>query len=57
MASTIFFVNQKGDEVVSRHYRNDVAKSAMDAFRYVSKIYQLGSVLTMMHCVGHSGIE
>lgn len=33
MASTVFFVNQKGDEVVSRHYRNDVSKAALDAFR------------------------
>jgi len=33
MASTIFIVNQKGDEVMSRHYRNDVPKSAFDAFR------------------------
>ena len=33
MASTIFFVNLKGDEVVSRHFRNDISKQAMDAFR------------------------
>lgn len=33
MASTIFFVNQKGEEVVSRHYRNDITKTSMDAFR------------------------
>eukprot|EP01038_Epipyxis_sp_PR26KG_P010784 gene10784-14480_t len=33
MASVIFFVNQKGDEVVSRHFRADVSKSSMDSFR------------------------
>jgi AP-2 complex subunit mu-1 len=33
MASTIFFVNSKGDEVVSRHYRTDVTKSSIDSFR------------------------
>jgi len=33
MASTVFFVNQKGEEVVSRHFRTDVTKSSMDAFR------------------------
>ena len=33
MASTIFFVNLKGEEVVSRHFRNDISKQAMDAFR------------------------
>ena len=34
MASTIFFVNQKGDEVMSRQYRGDVSKASMDAFRH-----------------------
>ena len=34
MASTIFIVNQRGEEVVSRHYRGDIPKSAMDAFRH-----------------------
>eukprot|EP01040_Poterioochromonas_malhamensis_P021079 gene21079-25339_t len=33
MASTVFFVNSKGDEVVSRHYRADVTKSSIDSFR------------------------
>jgi AP-2 complex subunit mu-1 len=33
MASTIFFVNQKGDEIVSRHFRSDIPKSSMDSFR------------------------
>ena len=33
MASTILFVNQKGEEVVARHFRNDVTRSAIDAFR------------------------
>jgi len=33
MASVIFFVNQKGEEVVARHFRNDVTKGALDAFR------------------------
>ena len=33
MASTIFFVNLKGEEVVSRHFRNDIPKQAIDAFR------------------------
>eukprot|EP01031_Cornospumella_fuschlensis_P037732 gene37732-45840_t len=33
MASTVFFVNQKGDEVVSRHFRTDINRTAMDAFR------------------------
>lgn len=33
MASSIFFVNQKGEEVVGRHYRNDISKSLMDSFR------------------------
>uniref|UniRef100_A0A7S0STP4 MHD domain-containing protein n=1 Tax=Chromulina nebulosa TaxID=96789 RepID=A0A7S0STP4_9STRA len=33
MASTIFIVNQKGDEVIARHYRFDITKSSMDTFR------------------------
>ncbi len=33
MASVIFFVNQKGEEVVARHFRHDVTKVALDAFR------------------------
>jgi len=33
MASLILFVNQKGEEVVSRHYRSDISKAAIDAFR------------------------
>ena len=33
MASCIFFVNQKGEEVVSRHYRSDVSKIVIDLFR------------------------
>eukprot|EP01035_Chromulina_nebulosa_P033386 gene33386-44705_t len=33
MASCIFFVNQKGEEVVSRHYRSDVSKVVIDLFR------------------------
>jgi AP-2 complex subunit mu-1 len=33
MASTIFVVNQKGEEVVARHYRSDIPKNAMDSFR------------------------
>lgn len=37
MASTIFLVNQRGEEVVSRHFRGDVTKSALDSFR--SKVY------------------
>lgn len=32
MASTIFIVNQKGEEVVTRHYRGDISKSSIDAF-------------------------
>lgn len=34
MASAVFFVNQKGDEVMARHYRGDVTKASMDAFRH-----------------------
>lgn len=33
MASIVLFVNQKGEEVVSRSYRGDVSKSSIDAFR------------------------
>lgn len=33
MASVIFVVNQKGEEVMCRAYKNDVTKSAMDNFR------------------------
>lgn len=33
MASVVFFVNLKGDEIVARHFRHDVPKSAMDSFR------------------------
>jgi len=33
MASTVFFVNSKGDEVVSRHFRTDVTKTSIDSFR------------------------
>lgn len=32
MASVVFFVDQQGNEVVTRHYRNDVPKSAVEAF-------------------------
>jgi hypothetical protein len=40
MASCIMFCNQKGDEVVSRHYRNDVSKTAIDTFRYESNPFK-----------------
>lgn len=33
MASVIFFANQKGEEVVSRHFRSDVSQSSVDSFR------------------------
>ena len=33
MASVVFFANQKGDEVVSRTYRNDVLQQHVDSFR------------------------
>ena len=33
MASSIFFCSQKGEEIVSRHYRSDISKAAFDAFR------------------------
>lgn len=33
MASTVLFVNQKGEEVVARHFRNDVPRTAIDTFR------------------------
>ena len=33
MASTVLIVNQKGDEIVARHYRNDIPKTALDTFR------------------------
>lgn len=33
MAAVIFIVNQRGDEVISRHFRGDVSKSSMDSFR------------------------
>lgn len=33
MASVVLFVNQKGEEVVSRSYRGDVSRSSIDAFR------------------------
>ena len=33
MASTIFVVNQKGEEVISRHYRSDIPKASIDVFR------------------------
>lgn len=32
MASAIFFVNQKGEEVVTRHFRSDIPKSSIDEF-------------------------
>lgn len=33
MASVVLFVNQKGEEVVSRIYRGDVTRSSVEAFR------------------------
>ena len=33
MASAIFIFNQRGEEVIARHYRADVPKSSVDAFR------------------------
>lgn len=33
MASVVLFVNQKGEEVVSRAYRGDVSKSSIETFR------------------------
>eukprot|EP01041_Mallomonas_annulata_P001485 gene1484-2855_t len=33
MASAIFFVNQKGEQLVSRHYRGDVSRISLDSFR------------------------
>lgn len=33
MASTLIIVNQKGEEVISRHYRSDIPKASIDAFR------------------------
>lgn len=32
MASSIILVNQKGEEVISRHYRSDIPKASIDAF-------------------------
>ena len=47
MASCIFFVNQKGEEVVSRHYRSDVSKVVIDLFR--SKVIRGVSRMTIFH--------
>ena len=33
MTSAVFFVNQKGDEIVARHYRNEISKASIDVFR------------------------
>jgi hypothetical protein len=33
MASAVFFVNQRGEEIVSRHYRSDISRTSIDAFR------------------------
>ena len=33
MASLVMFVNQRGEEVVGRYYRNDVPRSAIEQFR------------------------
>ena len=33
MASAIFIFNQRGEEVIARHYRADIPKSSVDAFR------------------------
>lgn len=33
MASTLIIINQKGEEVISRHYRSDIPKASIDAFR------------------------
>lgn len=33
MASSIILVNQKGEEVISRHYRSDIPKASIDVFR------------------------
>ena len=33
MSSTVLFINQKGEEVVARHFRNDVPRTAIDTFR------------------------
>jgi hypothetical protein len=34
MASAILFINQKGDEVMSRHYRTDISKTSIDNFKH-----------------------
>ncbi len=33
MASAIFIVNQRGEEVMCRYYKNDITKASMDTFR------------------------
>jgi AP-2 complex subunit mu-1 len=33
MASAIFIFNQRGEEMIARHYRADIPKSSVDAFR------------------------
>jgi AP-2 complex subunit mu-1 len=33
MASAILFINQRGEEIISRHYRSDISKNATEAFR------------------------
>mmetsp|Transcript_15329 Transcript_15329/g.16072 ORF Transcript_15329/g.16072 Transcript_15329/m.16072 type:complete len:434 (+) Transcript_15329:28-1329(+) len=33
MASAIFMINQKGEPVVSRHFRTDITKTSIDSFR------------------------
>lgn len=33
MASAIFMVNQKGEQLISRHYRGDVTRLSVDGFR------------------------
>ncbi len=33
MASAVFIINQKGEQLVTRHFRSDISNSSINAFR------------------------